>query len=346
MGLLTLAGALSGAGQGLGQALQTVTAGYTQKMLMDERAKLDDLRDLKLKNFEREKIDNERDYTATRERELYDLKKTREAEERTRQRSPEEIQSQVDAKDLAFTAETDLRKKQAAEEMTVAEQKARAAAHVNADLERDRQKASLETPAREAVRAHAADTLAPERPGELTARSLDNKLKQIQLDNAARLKELRVDYQKASPEKRSLIEKEVALLTGKDNDNFIAVATGFDEVTGKPTAYKVFNKKSGEWVEPKDGTPKTSTGGPVEPTDTDRTAYLAAPDRAKADQAWQKAFGAVPPPARSKSPVAPSSILEQAAQRTRRNGTIEVPPLTLAEERKYFPGGTPDVSRR
>ena len=78
---------------------------------------------------------------------------------------------------------------------------------------------------------------------------LDNAIKQIQIDNVKRVESLKTEFSKATPERKTAIKEEIQLITGKDNDNFLPVAIK-DEM-GNITDYRVFDQKSGEWVQPK-----------------------------------------------------------------------------------------------
>lgn len=101
------------------------------------------------------------------------------------------------------------------------------------------------------------------------ASDLDIAIKQITLNNAQRLDELRTEFQTASPERKQAITDELQLLTGKDNDNYIPVPEGFDPATGKPTSYRIFDKKRGKFVDAQ------GAGGTYNTADEVRAAFRA-----------------------------------------------------------------------
>lgn len=78
---------------------------------------------------------------------------------------------------------------------------------------------------------------------------LDNAIKTIALDNARRVEKLRGEFGTATAERKQQITEEIQLLTGKDNDNYLPVPEGYDPMTGKPTSYRIFDKKRGAFVE-------------------------------------------------------------------------------------------------
>lgn len=98
----------------------------------------------------------------------------------------------------------------------------------------------------------ATETISEAAAGRLAdGAKLDNAIKQISLDNAKRVEELRKEFATANPERQKQITEQVQLLTGKDNDNYLPVPLKDD--MGNVTGYKIFDKKRGEWVEGKSG---------------------------------------------------------------------------------------------
>ncbi|MDA8260216.1 MAG: hypothetical protein M0Z99_32060 [Betaproteobacteria bacterium] len=87
---------------------------------------------------------------------------------------------------------------------------------------------------------------------EQSRAAIDDSIKTIQYENAQRVKDLQDEFQSpdATPERKSQIKDQIQLLTGKDNDKYVPVATGYDEMTGKPTGYKIFNRADNTWSDP------------------------------------------------------------------------------------------------
>lgn len=266
MGLLALAGSISGAGQGAEKALSTTQAAWSQQMLMDERAKLEQARDARLFGQQKDLQESNQAFQAGLEQQRQGAETVRDTQ-RELAADKRQAKSEVAAQHRAWEREDfeaqqaeekrqgDLRAKVAEASIRSGEKAEDAKRELSMLVDKAKKMAEvgLDDKVREANRAHAADAQAPERPGEAKGRSLDNDIKQIQVNNAKRLVELRQKYSdpKTLPEERILIEKEVRLLTGKDNtDNYIPVATSFDEMTGKPNGYQVFNKNTGTFVTP------------------------------------------------------------------------------------------------
>ena len=84
---------------------------------------------------------------------------------------------------------------------------------------------------------------------------LENPLKEIELFNAATLSGLNAKLQEKgiSKEEKASIKEQIRVLTGKDNDNVVLVPTGYDELTGKPNAYQIFDKRTLKFIDPKAG---------------------------------------------------------------------------------------------
>lgn len=89
---------------------------------------------------------------------------------------------------------------------------------------------------------------------------LDRQIKQITLDNAKRVDELRTEFGSAAPERKKAIEKELEILTGKDKDKFLPVP--LKDETGAVTGYRIFDTREGRWVD--DG-----AGGGAQPSAED-----------------------------------------------------------------------------
>ncbi len=90
--------------------------------------------------------------------------------------------------------------------------------------------------------------------------AIDSSLKTIQYINAQTVLDLNEEFKTAEPERKKVIKDQLALLTGKDGDKWIPVPTGYDETTGKPTGYRMFNKADGTWEDP----PKAGGGSNVQ----------------------------------------------------------------------------------
>lgn len=84
--------------------------------------------------------------------------------------------------------------------------------------------------------------------------ALKERVANIELQNIEQIKALRSEYATATPERKDMIRDEISLLTGKDNDNWVAVPLEIDDMTGKAISYGKMNKKSGEIKPLKDGT--------------------------------------------------------------------------------------------
>lgn len=81
---------------------------------------------------------------------------------------------------------------------------------------------------------------------------LDRAIKQIAVDNAKRVDELRKEFAGATPERKREIQEEIQLLTGKDNDNYLPVP--IKDETGAITGYHVLDRRRGVWLDgPKGG---------------------------------------------------------------------------------------------
>lgn len=97
--------------------------------------------------------------------------------------------------------------------------------------------------------------------------ALKERVANIELQNIEQIKALRTEFSTATPERKDQIRDEISLLTGKDNDNWIAVPLQIDEYTGKATSYGKMNKKSGE-IKPLQGgssAPAKTDDGDVDP---------------------------------------------------------------------------------
>lgn len=86
---------------------------------------------------------------------------------------------------------------------------------------------------------------------------LDHQIKQFQLANVQRVEALKKEFGAATPERQKSITEEIQLITGKDNDNFLPVP--FKDDMGNIVRYDIFDKKRGEWVQPK---PPGAAGAP------------------------------------------------------------------------------------
>jgi len=124
----------------------------------------------------------------------------------------------------------------------------------------ERNAAAQEAQADEQARHNkAVETIQSATAGSQAATAgLDRAIKQIQLDNAKRVKELQVEFRSASQERKKAINEEVQLITGKDNGAFLPVP--LKDAEGNITGYKVFDKKRGDWVEQGGGAASNKTG--------------------------------------------------------------------------------------
>jgi hypothetical protein len=123
-----------------------------------------------------------------------------------------------------------------------------------------------------ALRAISAANAAPDRT-DYKGRELDNAIKQIQVDNAARADGLRKEFGKATPERQQQIKDELSILTGKDADKFVPVP--LKDADGAISGYQVFDTKSGKFVDAGAG---KGGGDPIK----------AAMDAARAEAAAKK----------------------------------------------------------
>lgn len=126
-----------------------------------------------------------------------------------------------------------------------------------------------------AVKAIAAAGAAPDRT-DYKGRALDNAIKQIAVDNAKNLADLKTEFGKpeTTPERRKEITEHVSMLTGKDNDKFLPVP--LKDADGNVTGYKIFDTKGGRWVEDKPDPGKIMSDA--------RAAIAAGADPAKVNE--------------------------------------------------------------
>ncbi len=123
-----------------------------------------------------------------------------------------------------------------------------------------------------ALRAISAANAAPDRT-DYKGRELDNAIKQMQVDNAARADGLRKEFGKATPERQQQIKDQLSILTGKDADKFVPVP--LKDADGAISGYQVFDTKSGKFVDAGAG---KGGGDPIK----------AAMDAARAEAAAKK----------------------------------------------------------
>ena len=97
-----------------------------------------------------------------------------------------------------------------------------------------------------ALRAISAANAAPDRT-DYKGRELDNAIKQMGLDNAKRVQELKAEFGKAPPERQQQIKDELSILTGKDADKFVPVP--LKDADGAISGYQVFDTKAGRFVD-------------------------------------------------------------------------------------------------
>ena len=123
-----------------------------------------------------------------------------------------------------------------------------------------------------ALRAISAANAAPDRT-DYKGRELDNAIKQMGLDNAKRVQELKAEFGKAPPERQQQIKDELSILTGKDADKFVPVP--LKDADGAISGYQVFDTKAGRFVDAGSG---KGGGDPIK----------AAMDAARAEAAAKK----------------------------------------------------------
>lgn len=123
-----------------------------------------------------------------------------------------------------------------------------------------------------ALRTLSAASAGPDRT-DYKGRDLDNAIKQMGLDNAKRVQELKAEFGKAPPERQQQIKDELSILTGKDADKFVPVP--LKDADGAISGYQVFDTKSGKFVDAGAG---KGGGDPIK----------AAMDAARAEAAAKK----------------------------------------------------------
>lgn len=97
-----------------------------------------------------------------------------------------------------------------------------------------------------ALRTLSAASAGPDRT-DYKGRELDNAIKQMGLDNAKRVQDLKAEFGKAPPERQQQIKDELSILTGKDADKFVPVP--LKDADGAISGYQVFDTKSGKFVD-------------------------------------------------------------------------------------------------
>src|SRR3990167_3594249 len=104
--------------------------------------------------------------------------------------------------------------------------------------------------------------------------ALDRQIKQLTLDNAKRVDELRKEFPDANPARQKEISESIQLLTGKDNDNYLPVPLKDD--MGNVTGYKIFDKKRGNWVESNEkAVPKPGDRPPLDTFDKSKRPQVS-----------------------------------------------------------------------
>lgn len=119
---------------------------------------------------------------------------------------------------------------------------------------------------------------------DITAKGakLDHQIKQITLDNAKRVDELRKEFDKATPERKAQINEQLQVLTGKDNDWYLPVP--LKDETGAITGYKIFDRRRGVWVDDQ------GAGGGT-PTAADIEGLVRRANDPKAIEHFERKFG-------------------------------------------------------
>ena len=114
---------------------------------------------------------------------------------------------------------------------------------------------------------------------------IQNALNMIQLKNVEDLKNLQAAYRQTDDkDEKARIRDQIHVLNGKDAESYIPVPTGYDETTGKPTGYAIFDKNRGVFMNPNAG-----GGGAGAPTASDIATLKANPS---ARDLFDKKFGA------------------------------------------------------
>lgn len=211
-----IAGAMSGAGAGIMDSGKQLGAYAEKSALQDEMAKITAQRDQVLNEFAKES--QARDFQ-------FKTGERREGEQ--------------------FTAGENTKQRTSTEGIHASD---RASVEREGEANRGVQREQL---AQQGKYQNAMVSISAAAEGRLaTGAKLDNAIKQFAVDNTKRVEELRKEFASAPPERQQAITTEIQLLTGKDNDKYLPVPIGFDEATGKPNAYRIFDTKSGNW---KDG---------------------------------------------------------------------------------------------
>lgn len=249
MGLGIIGGAMSGAGAA-GQALALKGADYLERStLQQEMAEIQKLRDERLAEMRKEELryaeDLRREPGKKAQAEI-EQKRSEYVDDLSgtvRQRSPSEMASvEEDAyRKHGMTAE-------ALQARQIEQQRQR---DVEASVDR-REGHQVQRESIAAQREYHGALIAVHQAaeGRLTnTAKIDDAIKKIAFDNAKRVEGLRDEFAKANPDRKAAIKEEIQLLTGKDNDNYLPVPEGFDPVTGKPTSYRIFDKKAGKWMD-------------------------------------------------------------------------------------------------
>lgn len=100
---------------------------------------------------------------------------------------------------------------------------------------------------------------------QVTASQKEAALKDIQIENARELKNLRTQYNATQdPQQRSKLKDQIDILSGKDNDNYVPLIA--KDMEGNITDVKIFDKKAGRVVGAETKQSKTgwdSTSGKV-----------------------------------------------------------------------------------
>lgn len=115
---------------------------------------------------------------------------------------------------------------------------------------------------------------------------LDAQIKEITLGNLKEVESLRKEFTATQdPERKKQITETIQLLTGKDNDQYVPVPDGFDQVTGKPNSYKIFDKKRGTFLDPQAG------GGGAQPSADDIAGLQKRAGNPQAIAFFESKFG-------------------------------------------------------
>lgn len=111
------------------------------------------------------------------------------------------------------------------------------------------------------------------------------------------------------PAKKKKIAENIQVMTGKDNDSYAAVP--LKDETGNITGYQIFDKKSGQFVEPSNGAGGGASGGaPAVGTELNGFKFKGGNPRDKNN--WEPVKAGATNPAKPAAAPAPKGIIDDA----------------------------------